>query len=482
MTESLVLSAAGGLTGLLVAYWGVAGLVAFAPDSLPRVDDVGLDGRVMLFAMAATGAVGVLFGIVPAFQGARPRVTEALKDGGRTGTSRSRAQKILVVAEVAMALVLLIGAGLLLTSFSRLRSVDLGFTSSNLVSIGVPVPQVKYDAAAQMRFYSELFERLQQNPLTARSAVVFPVPFTGFNAGASYRPEGASAVPRAERPAAQLTSVSPGYFATLGIPLLRGRDVALSDTRDRPGVVIVNQTLASRAWPNQDPIGKRIALGGDTSPDDSQWLTVIGVAADAKRSDLEAGQPPVLYLPHTQFTLPFMAVVVRSASREDVVAAAVRDAVRGLDPDLPIAEVDTLEHLLERATGQPRFRAFLTGSFALAALVLAAVGLYGLISYTVAQRVPEIGVRLALGATPRQVGRLVVGQGLRLVAIGVALGVVGAVAATQLLEGLLFSVSATEPAVYSALAALLLFIAAAACYVPARRAMRIDPITALRTE
>jgi putative ABC transport system permease protein len=482
MTESLVLSAAGGLIGLLAADWGVAGLTAFAPESIPRLDEVALDGRVALFTLVATAAVGALFGIVPAFQGAKAEVTEALKDGGRTGTSRSRPQKALVVVEVALALVLLIGAGLLLTSFSRLQAVDVGFTSSNLVSIGVPVPQVTYDPAAQVRFYSELFERLRQNPLTARSAIVFPVPFTGASAGAAYRVEGAPAVPRAERPVAQLTSVSPGYFATLGIPLLRGRDVALSDSRERPGVVIVNQTLADRGWPRQDPVGKRIGLGSDDSPDESQWLTVIGVVADSKRSDIDVGQPPAVYLPHTQFSLPFMAVIVRSASSEDAVAGAVRDAARALDPDLPIADVETVEHLLERVTGQPRFRAILTGSFAFAALVLAAVGLYGLVSYTVAQRIPEIGVRLALGATPAQVGRLIVGQGLGLVAAGVVLGIVGAVAAARLLEGLLFSVSATDPVIYSALAALLLLIAAAACYIPARRAMRIDPIAALRAE
>ncbi len=482
LTESLVLSATGGIVGLLVAYWGVTGLIAFAPESIPRLDDVGLDRRVALFALVATACVGVLFGIVPAFQGASPRMTDSLKDGGRSGTSRTRAQKILVVAEVAMALVLLIGAGLLLTSFSRLRSVDVGFAATNLVTIAVPLPQVKYDAPAQTRFYTQLFEHLQQNPLTARSAIVFPMPFTGFTAGAGYRVEGTASVARAERPQAQLSSISPGYFATLGIPLLRGRDLELSDTRGRPGVVIVNQTLANRDWPGQDPIGKRIGMGSDDSPDESQWLTVVGVVADSKRSDIDAGQPAAVYLPHTQFILPFMAVIVRSPSSEDVVATAVRDATRALDPELPIGDVETVEHLLERATGQPRFRAVLTSSFAVAALVLAAVGLYGLISYTVAQRIPEIGVRLALGATPGQIGRLIVGQGLGLVAIGVVIGIGGSVAATRLLEGLLFSVSATDPVVYAALAALLLLIAGAACYVPARRAMRVDPLTALRSE
>ena len=482
LTESLVLAIIGGTLGLLLAYWGVDALVALAPDSIPRLEDVGLDGRVAAFAVAASAIVGMLFGLAPAFPGARPDVAGALKDGGRTGTARTRMQRMLVVAEVALALVLLIGAGLMLTSFARLRAVDLGFSVSNLVTVGVPVPQAKYDAAAQARFYTQLYERLRDNPVTARSAVVFPTPFGGGTAGAAFYVEGSAPVARTERPQAELSVVSPGYFATLGVPLLRGRDLALSDTRDRPGVIVINKTLADRAWPGHDPIGKRIALGSDAPTDDQQWMTVVGVVADAKRSDIARAQPPAVHLSLNQFTLPMMSVIVRSTAGDEAVATAVRDATRALDPELPIADVETIETTLQRATGQPRFRAMLTAAFALAALVLAAVGLYGLISYTVAQRVPEIGVRLALGATPSHVGELVLRQGLSLAAGGVVLGLAGAAAATRLLEGLLFSVSPTDPTVYAGLALLLLVIAAVACYVPARRAMRVDPMTALRAE
>jgi putative ABC transport system permease protein len=482
LIESLVLSLAGGVLGLVVAYGGVVALLALAPDSIPRLEDVGLDYRVTAFALLATAIVGVLFGTFPALQAARTPVVESLKDGGRTGTARTGAQKTLVVAEVALALVLLIGAGLMLTSFSRLRAVDLGFIPAHLVAVGVPLPQAKYDGAAQTRFYTQLFERLRDNPVTAQSAIVFPAPFSGAAAGAGYHVEGTARQPRAERPVAQLSTITPGYFATLGIPLLRGRDVSLSDTRGRPGVLIVNRTMADRAWPGQDPLGKRVALGAEAPEDETQWMTVIGVAADSKRSDLESEQQSAIFIPHGQFTLPLMAAMVRTTSSEGTVAAAVRDAMRSLDPELPIGEVETVDDLLQRATGQPRFRAFLIGAFAVAALVLAAVGLYGLISYSVTQRVPEIGIRLALGATPSQVGTHVVRQGLWLALIGVALGVAGAVAATQLLKGLLFGVSATDPVVYSALATLLLATAALACYIPARRAMRIDPMTALRAE
>ena len=481
LTESLVLAGAGGLLGLVLASWGVEALVALAPESIPRLSAVQLDPRVTLFAIAASVLVGVLFGIIPAIQGSRTDMVGALKDGGRTGTARTRTQNLLVVGEVALALVLLIGAGLMLTSFARLRSVDPGFTVTSLVVIGVPLPQARYDNAAQARFYTQLFERLRDNPVTARSALALPTPFGGLNAQAAYAVEGAPPRSRAERPVTHLSAVTPGYFQAMGIPLLRGRDVALTDTRDRQGVVLVNQVIAEREWPGQDPVGKRVAIGGDPT-DPTSWITVVGVVANIRRADLQTPPPPTMYLPHAQFTLPYMGVIVRSDAGATAIANAVRAAVRGLDPELPIEEVETLDRILERVTGQPRFRALLIASFAGAALLLAGIGLYGLISYTVAQRSPEIGVRLALGATPRQVGRQVLGQGLTLAAIGVGLGLAAAVGATRLLEGLLYSISATDPAVYGTLAALLLVIAALACYIPARRAMRVDPMTALRSE
>ena len=475
LTESVLLAGIGGALGLFVAYWGVQALIAMAPESIPRLADVQVDPRVAAFAIAASAIVGVLFGIVPALQGARPQVVEALKDGGRTGTARAGAQKTLVVAEVALALVLLIGAGLMITSFSRLRAVDVGFNTSNLVVVFVPLPQARYNSEAQSQFYAQLLERLRTNPVTERSALVFPTPFGGGNARGSYSVEGAPEQPRSDRPTVQINSITPGYFQTMGIPLLKGRDVELTDTRDRPGVIVINQTLAEREWPNQDPVGKRLSIGGG-------MLTVIGVVGDSKRSDLEGAQQAAVYMSHAAFTLPLMGAIVRSDLSEGTITSAVREAVRSLDPELPVDNSDTVETILERTTGQPRFRALLVTAFAATALLLAAVGLYGLISYTVAQRVPEIGVRLALGATPAQVGGLIVRQGLSLALAGVALGIVGALGAARVIEGLLYSVSATDPMVYSALAALLLSIAALACYVPARRAMRVDPMAALRAD
>jgi putative ABC transport system permease protein len=482
LTEAVMLAMAGGALGLLVAYWGVEALLALAPQSIPRLNDVRVDWRVALFAFGASGLVGLLFGIIPALQGTRVQVVDALKDGGRAGTARAGAQKLLVVAEVALALVLLIGAGLLLTSFARLRAVDLGFDADNVIIAFVPLPQARYSGDAQVRFYQQLQERLQANPVTRQSALAFPTPFGGGNAQGGYIVEGKPRPPAADRPLVQINSVTPGYFQTMRIPLLSGRDVAWSDTRERPGIVVINRTLAEREWPGEDPIGKRLSIGGDPDQDPNAWLTVVGLVGDAKRSDLEGPMQPAVYMSLASFTIPFTAALVRSEAGESAVARAVHEAVRAIDPQLPASNTESVARVLERTTGQPRFRAFLIAAFAAIALLLASVGLYGLISYTVAQRVPEIGVRLALGATPGQVAGLIVRQGVVLAAAGVAAGLAGALAATRLLAGLLFSVSTTEPAVYAALAALLLTVAAIACYIPARRAMSIDPLRALRAE
>jgi predicted permease len=480
LTESVVLGLAGGALGLLIAYWGIDVLLAVAPESIPRLREVGLDLRVAAFGALVAGSAGVLFGLAPALQSTHGRLVEALKDGGRTGSARTGLRSALVVAEIALSLILVIGAGLMLTSFSRLRAVDPGFVVKSLVLVGVSLPQTRYDAPAQVRFFEQLHERLTANPSTARAALVFPTPFGGANAAGGYTPEGAQSASPGERRVAQISSVSPGYFQTMGIPLLRGRDLSFADRGDGPANVVVNRTLAERAWPGEDPIGKRISMGNADDP--NARLTVVGLVGDSRRADLAAPPEPAVYFSLTQFTLPFMGAVVRTEAGEAAVADAVRAAVRSIDPELPVDDVQTVERVLERVTGQPRFRALLVAAFAAVALLLAAVGLYGLISYTVAQRVPEIGVRLALGATPAQVLRLVIGEGLRLALLGVVLGLAGAVAVARVLEGLLFSISATDPVVYASLALVLLSIAALACFIPARRAMRTDPMLALRAE
>ena len=473
MTESLVLALAGGALGLLVGVWTLNGLVAMAPDNIPRLSEVSLDWRVAIFTLAATLVVGVLFGLTPAMQASRPELSTDLKDGGRSGTSRTGARSVMVVAQVALALVLLIGAGLMLTSLFRLQTVDPGFSTTELVSVQLPLPQARYDETHQQQFYSGVLERLRANPITAQSALLFPFPLGGANAQAAFQVEGQPERTRSERTTAELNMVSAGYFQTAGLRLVEGRDFAPTDGADSPPVALVNQASLGE-FGGRSAIGARVNLGS--------WVTIIGVVSDARRRSLDTPPRPAIFLPYTQFVMPYLGVLVKTDRGAGATASVVRAVVADLDPELPIGDVRTIEQILNESTGQPRFRSFLIASFAVLALLLAAVGVYGLISFTVAQRVPEIGVRLALGANPWQVFRLVIGQGLRLAVIGVVVGLGVAVAATRLISGLLFNTSTTDPVIYASLSLLLLTMAALACYVPARRAMRVDPMTALRSD
>jgi putative ABC transport system permease protein len=473
LTESLVLAIAGGLAGMLVANWALDLLVGAAPENLPRLGDIALDWRVGAFAFVATLAVGVLFGLAPALSSSRPDVNHDLKDGGRTGTSRTGGRNAMVVAQVALALVLLIGAGLMLVSFARLRAVDPGFRTTDIVTIELMVPLSRYDERGQIRFYTTVLDRLRANPLTAQSALMFPFPFGGGNAQAGLQIIGQKPRPREERVTVELNSISPGYLQTSGVRLIRGRDFAESDGPGSPLVALISESLV-KEFGDQDPIGQQIDLG--------EGATVVGIVSDARRRSLDQPPRPAVFLPYTRFMLPYFGAMIRTDRSAAAVAPIVKTIVAELDPDLPIGDVETIEQKIETSTGEPRFRSYLIAGFALLALVLAAVGVYGLISFTVTQRVPEIGVRLALGASPSQVFRQVIGQGVRLAVIGVVAGLGAAVAATTLVRGLLFNTSATDPAVYASLSLLLLAIAALACYVPARRAMRVDPMTALRSE
>jgi len=473
LTESLVLALVGGALGMLVATWTQQLLISLAPENLPRLADVALDWRIAAFALIATIGVGALFGLTPALQSSKPELNTDLKDGGRGGTSRTGLRNVMVVAQVALALVLLIGAGLMLTSFARLRAVDPGFRVTEVVTVELMLPLARFDDTAQRNFYMAVHERLKANPITAQSAMLFPFPFGGGNAQAGLQVIGQPEKPPEQRTSADLYSVSPGYLQTVGVKLLKGRDFNENDGPKSPPVILISES-AIKDFGGKDPIGEKVDMGDE--------FTVIGIVSDARRRSLDTPPRAAVYLPYTQFVLPYMGAVVRTDRGAGAVASAVKTAVAQIDPDLPIGDVKTMEQIIEESTGEPRFRSFLIASFAVLALMLAAVGVYGLISFTVTQRVPEIGVRLALGASPRQVFAQVIGQGLRLAVIGVVLGLVAAAAATTLVRGLLFNTSATDPLVYGSLAALLLAMAALACYVPARRAMRVDPMTALRSE
>lgn len=473
LTESIVLAAAGGGAGLVVAYWSLQLLVAAAPDNLPRLDDVTLDWRVGLFAFAATLAVGLLFGLAPSMQASKPELNIDLKDGGRGGTARTGARNVMVVAQVALALVLLIGAGLMLTSLARLRAVNPGFRTSELVTVELMVPLARYDEKAQVRFYSSILERLRANPVTAQSAILFPFPFGGGNARAGLQIIGQTPTPPDQRLTVELNSISPGYLQASGVRLLAGRDFAETDGPGSPLVALISESVI-KEFDGKNPIGERIDLG--------EGATVVGIVSDAKRRSLDQPAGPAVYLPYTRFMLPYMGVMIRTNQGAAAIAPVVKAMVAELDPDLPVGEVNTIEQIIDDSTGQPRFRSYLIAGFAALALLLAAVGVYGLISFTVTQRIPEIGVRLALGANPWQVFSSVIGQGLRLAITGVVLGLAAAAAATSLVRGLLFDTDATDPLIYASLSLLLLTMAALACYVPARRAMRVDPMTALRSE
>jgi len=473
LTESVVLALAGGALGLLVASWTLQLLIAVAPENLPRLADVALDWRIALFAFGATIVVGMLFGLMPALQSSKPELNADLKDGGRTGTSRTGMRNVMVVAQVALALVLLIGAGLMLTSFARLRSVNPGFRTTELVTVELMLPLVRYDEAAQRRFYMGVLERLRTDPVTAQSAMLFPFPFGGGNAQAGLQIVGQPPKPPEQEVSAELYSVSPGYLRASGVRLIEGRDFNESDGPNSPPVALISEATR-KEFGGKNPIGEKIDMGDP--------VTVIGIVSDTRRRSLDAPLQAAVYLPYTQFVLPYMGAVVRTDRGAGAVAGAVKTAVNQIDPDLPIGDLKTMEQIIDESTGEPRFRSFLIASFALLALVLAAVGVYGLISFTVTQRVPEIGVRLALGASPRQVFAQVIGQGLQLAVIGVVLGLITAAAAATLVSGLLFDTSATDPVIYASLAVLLLAMAVLACYVPARRAMRVDPMTALRSE
>jgi putative ABC transport system permease protein len=472
LTESLVLAVSGGILGMLVAAWALQLLIGAAPENLPRLADVTLDWRVGAFAFAATLIVGVLFGLAPALQASRAELNSDLKEGGRSGTSRTGGRNAMVVVQVALALVLLIGAGLMLTSFSRLRSVDPGFRTTELVTVELMVPMARYDEPGMIRFYSSVRERLLANPVTAQSALMFPFPFGGGNAQAGFEIVGQPPRPRDQQLTVELNSISPGYLQTSGVRLIRGRDFADSDGPEAPLVALISESL-TKEFGGKDPIGQQLSMNN---------ATVIGIVSDARRRSLDSPPRPAVYLPYTHFMLPYFGALIRTDRGAAAVTPVVKAIVAELDPDLPIGDVRTIEEIIDRSTGEPRFRSFLIAGFALLALLLAAVGVYGLISFTVTQRVPEIGVRLALGASPQQVFTQVIGQGIRLAAIGVVLGLLAAAAATTLVRGLLFNTSATDPVVYGSLAALLLAMAALACYVPARRAMRVDPMTALRSE
>jgi len=480
LTESLLLALLGGFFGVMVAQWGVGGLLALAPENLPRAEEIAVDGRALLFAALATGLTTLVSGLAPALRSSRVDLQPALAESSRTATGRhSRLRNALVVAEVAVALVLLIGAGLLLRSFARLQSVDPGFEPGGAYSFAVNLPSPGYRRPAkQAAFAAQATAALAALPGVAEVGAVTTVPFGGNDSVLSYYREDRPRPEPGRMSNAYYYAATPGYFRALGLRLLRGRVFDDHDTADSRPVAIVSESLAKQAFGDADPLGKRFFL----SNSDKRCPEIVGIVADTKHYGLEDSALAQLYEPFAQSPGSFCDLVLRTAGPQPLSAAGIAAAIHAIDPSLPVQGFASMETRLGRSVAGQRFAALLFAVFSSIALVLAAIGIYGVVSYAVGQRTPEIGIRMALGARRETILRLVLAQGSRLVALGLALGVGGAVLLTRLLSSLLFGVSPHDPATYAALVAVLGLVGALACWLPARRATRVDPLVALRSE
>jgi putative ABC transport system permease protein len=478
LTESVILAAIGGIAGVLMGAWAVDALVAAAPASAPRLTEISLDGGALAFAVAITLLTGLLFGLAPALQAARGELTGSLKEGSRgsTGGAGRLLRRTLVAAEVALALVLLTGAGLLLQTFIKLQSADLGFNPDSLIAGLVNPPTAAgYDTRAKhLAFYDRVFENAKALPGVENAALASVLPLSG-DSDTSFTIEGASP-PRAqsETPVTWYRQVSASYFDTMGIPIRRGRGF---EPREPAPSVIVNETFTRTYFPGQEAIGRRIRFGPDMPA-----FTIIGIAGDVKVRGAREGPRVETYVPYWQLTEPGMYVILKAAGDPSRLAAPLRQAVSSIDRNVPVSGITTLSERVGDAIEQPRFLALLAGVFAVLALTLAAIGIYGVMAYAVSQRTTEIGLRMALGASRREVFRLVIGDGLKLATVGVALGLAGSFVVTRWLASLLFGIEAADPATFAATAAVLLTVAAGACFVPANRATRVDPMVALRSE
>ena len=499
LTESVILAIMSGVIGVVLARVGLQALIALAGDSVPRADAIALDPWVLVFTAAISVLTGVAFGLVPAVRAARSEMAEALRDGARGSTDsaeRGRLRSLLVGSEIALALVLLTGAGLAIRSFVALRAIDPGFDARGVLSAVVTLrgtPQAPPER--RLAFYQSVLERVRLIPGVESAGFINHLPIAGDNWGTPFRVDGRPRPQPGELPRATFRVVFPGYFAAMGLPLRRGRDVAESDRLGAPPVVVVNEYFANRWWPNEDAIGKRVTL--DTEADTPMWVTVIGVTKNAVRSDWAAPPEEEMYLPFLQSPgylqgdgahRGYMTLVVRAACLPGERCApaahvpAVRQAVASLDRAVPVTEVQTMTAVIDGATARPHFTLVLLATFAAVALVLAAVGIYGVISYAVSRRTHEIGVRMALGATPANVVSMIIGQGMRVVVGGVIVGLAGALLVTRLMTSFVYGVRVTDPLTYGGVAALLVGVALVASYIPARRATRIDPLSAMRVD
>jgi putative ABC transport system permease protein len=479
LTESLLLAASGGALGLLLGYLGIDLLIALSPDNTPRLDEVRLDFTALGFTLLLSLLTGIIFGALPAFQAARPDLTETLKESNRAsaaGFRHNRARSLLVIAEVAITLVVLTGAGLMVRSFARLLAVNPGFDPENVLTVQLSLLGSKYrEPQMQAAFVERALERLATLPGVQSAGAVVAPPFGRFPGGSrGFEIENRPQQPNEIRNA-RFNACSPNYFGALNTRLLKGRDFTARDAQGRPGVAIINERMARRYWPDEDPLGQRIRITGADS-----WRTVVGVVEAAHSARLEVEPGPEMFYPLAQSPFPFLSLMARAADDPKNLIAAVRSEIHVIDPDLPVSGIAPLDELVAVSIAPQRLNTFLIGLFSALALTLAAVGIYGVMSYAVTQRTQEIGIRMALGARPRDALKLVVKQGMALTLLGVVIGLAASFGLTRLLETLLFGVSATDPVTFAVIPLLLAFIALLACYLPARHATKVDPLTALR--
>jgi putative ABC transport system permease protein len=493
LTESLLLSLAGGALGVLLSVFALSSLAAFVPANIPRVGEADIDWRVLAFTVALTLLTGVLFGLAPAVQASKPDLIEGVKADGRGAAgsaSRKRLRDLLVVSEVVLVFVLLVAAGLMLKSFRRLQDVSAGFDPQRVLTARVTLPAASYAPQRKLLFYHQLVERLSQSPGVEAAAVVRDLPLSGTDPRYSVAIEGRPETQEGFGLTVRVRIISPDYFKAMGIGLKEGRSFSKGDSRDAPGAAIINESAVREFFAGEDPLGKTLITVGGYAPDKCR---VVGVVGDVRFGGLDARPEPEIYVPYEQLPESFiqpgvgsMAVVLKGAGDPSGLADGLRQGVAAIDPNVPVTSVRSMEAVLDESLAPRRFNLVLLVAFACVALVLAAVGIYGVLSYWVTQRTREIGIRMALGAQASDVFRLVVFQAMSVVAVGLGIGVLGALALARALSsalpGLLFGVSAADPLTFSLIALLLTLVSLAACYVPARRAAKVDPGVALRYE
>jgi predicted permease len=485
LTESVVLAMGGAILGIPIALWALKLFIALNAQNLPRIQNAGLDGNVLLFTAGIALLTSLIFGLVPALRASSPNLTEFMKEGRGTTASgqHQRLRGALVVMETAGGLVLLVVAGLLLRSFHRLLSVDPGLNPKNVLTLTFDLPETKYNDQQQMDFYTQLVSRAGNLPGVVSAGAVTPLPLSGNNAMVTFQIEGRP-VPKSEEPSADIEIASPGFFKTMNIPMFRGRDFSERDDTKAPGVVIVNEAFAHKYFSNEDAVGKHITPGAANSGK-PQVREIIAVVGNVKNRSLDTEEVPIYYIPSTQLNFGSMAVCLRTNNDPHSVVSAVRSVVSSMDPDLPVYDIKTMEEYLASSVATQRFNAMLLEAFAGLALVLTGIGLYGVSAYAVAQRTHEIGVRMTLGASRSEVVRMVLKSGLQLTAIGVAAGLVLSFIAAKFatsFSSLLFGIKATDLVTFSAVVGIVTIVSLLACYIPAYRASKVDPMIALRYE